>query len=235
MELLSTKLAMQMFSKTLKHKATHLQVGNKVVLNLTYLLKMGGGVPNKIWTEFEITPISKRNMESSSPMWSHFSECKFVNCVEPRRKINLLPDYLIRSRVNLREAGSIKPSSRCLPTKLVPQKPLRFSPILLDPKVFEQSSLRKDPMIIFGTPAWTTQLRYPEAMRMSIQLPILLTWSRDLFKKPKGDTYPFVHNKTLTLVAWTFSGLNCKRDEFQGRLPTLSLSQQDQVLTRIGL
>ena len=43
MELLSTKLAMQMFSKTLKHKATHLQVGNKVVLNLTYLLKMGGG------------------------------------------------------------------------------------------------------------------------------------------------------------------------------------------------
>ena len=43
MELLSIKLAMQMFSKTLKHKATHLQVDNKVVLNLTYLLKMGGG------------------------------------------------------------------------------------------------------------------------------------------------------------------------------------------------
>ena len=41
------------------------------------------------------------------------------------------------------ETGSIEPSSRCLPTKLVPQEYLRFSPILHDPKSFEQSLERQ--------------------------------------------------------------------------------------------
>ena len=40
LELLAIKLAMQTFSKTLKHKAIHLQVDNMVAL--TYLLKIGG-------------------------------------------------------------------------------------------------------------------------------------------------------------------------------------------------
>ena len=41
------------------------------------------------------------------------------------------------------EASSIEPSSRCLPTKLVPQESLCFSPILHDPKCFEQSPERE--------------------------------------------------------------------------------------------
>ena len=41
------------------------------------------------------------------------------------------------------EARSIAPSSRCLPTKLVPRNSLRFSPILHDPKGFEQNPQRK--------------------------------------------------------------------------------------------
>ena len=41
------------------------------------------------------------------------------------------------------EARSIEASSRCLPTKLVPQKSSCFSFILLDPKGFEQSSQGK--------------------------------------------------------------------------------------------
>ena len=40
LEFLAIKLAIQMFSKTLKHKAIHLQKHNMVAL--TYLLKMGG-------------------------------------------------------------------------------------------------------------------------------------------------------------------------------------------------
>ena len=40
LELLAIKLARQTFSKTLKHKAINLQVGNMVAL--TYLLKMVG-------------------------------------------------------------------------------------------------------------------------------------------------------------------------------------------------
>ena len=41
------------------------------------------------------------------------------------------------------EARSIEQSSRCLPTKLVPQESLCFSPILHDPKDFEQSPQRQ--------------------------------------------------------------------------------------------
>ena len=40
LELLATKLAIQTFLKTLKHKAIHLQL-DKMVAS-TYLLKMGG-------------------------------------------------------------------------------------------------------------------------------------------------------------------------------------------------
>ena len=40
------------------------------------------------------------------------------------------------------EAGSTEPSSRCLPSKLVPQKSFCFSPILHDPKSFEGSPQR---------------------------------------------------------------------------------------------
>ena len=88
-------------------------------------------------------------------------------------------------------------------------------------------------MMIYVTPAWPSQLWYPETMIMSIQQAILLTWRRDLLKNPKGEIHPLVQNKTLKLVAWTVSGLDYKRKEFQGRLPTLSLNQEDQVLTQI--
>ena len=52
-------------------------------------------------------------------------------------------------------------------------------------------------MMILVTPAWPSQLWYPETMRMSIQLPILLTWRRDLLKNPKGEIHPLVQNKTF--------------------------------------
>ena len=68
---------------------------------------------------------------------------------------------------------------------------------------------------------------------MFIQQPISLTWRRDLLKSLKGEVHPLVQNKTLQLVAYTVSGVDYKRNEFQGRLPTLSLNEGDQVLTQI--
>ena len=67
LERLVKKLAIQTFSKSLKHKAILFQVDNMVAL--TYLLKMGQ------YPEFKISPISKRNMISFSPMWGH-SYCR---------------------------------------------------------------------------------------------------------------------------------------------------------------
>ena len=101
------------------------------------------------------------------------------------------------------------------------------------PKVLSKVLKDKVPMMIFVTPAWPSQLWYTEAMRMSIQQPILLTWRRDLLNNPKGEIHPLVLNKTLKLVVWMVSGLDYKRTGFQGRFPTLSLNQEDQVLTQI--
>ena len=58
-ELLAIKLAIQTFSKTLKHKTIHLQVDN--IVALTYLLKMG-------YPEFKISPIKKK-------IWDHLLQC----------------------------------------------------------------------------------------------------------------------------------------------------------------
>ena len=42
-----------------------------------------------------------------------------------------------------------------------------------------------------------------------------------------------VQKRTLQLVAWTVSGLDCRRREFTRQLPTLSPGQEDQILMHI--
>ena len=65
--------------------------------------------------------------------------------------------------------------------------------------------------MILVTPAWPSQLWYPEAMRMSIQQPILSTWRRDFLKNSKGDFDPLFENKTLKLV--NMDGLRARSQE----------------------
>ena len=101
------------------------------------------------------------------------------------------------------------------------------------PKVLSKVLKYQVPMMILVTLVWPSQLWYPKPMRMSIQQPILLTWRSDLLKNPKEGIHALVQNKTLKLVAWTVSALNYNRKEFQGSLPTLSLNQEDHVLTKI--
>ena len=123
------------------------------------------------------------------------------------------------------EARPIEPSSRCLPTNLVSQGSLCFSPFCMIPKVLSKILKDKVLIMILVTPSWLSQLQYPEAMGMSIQQPILLTWTRDFLKNLKGEIHPLVQKKTLKFVGWTFSELDYKRKEFQGKLSTLSLNE----------
>ena len=65
------------------------------------------------------------------------------------------------------EAGSIDPSSRCLPTKLVSLKSLSSPPPLcMIPKVLSKVLKEKAHMMILITPAWLSPLWYPEAMEI---------------------------------------------------------------------
>ena len=65
------------------------------------------------------------------------------------------------------------------------------------PKILSKVLNEKVPMIILVTPAWSSQSWYPEAMRMSIQQLILLTWMRDLLKNPKGEIHLLVQKTKL--------------------------------------
>ena len=112
------------------------------------------------------------------------------------------------------------------------------------PKVLSKVQKEKVPMMILVTPTWPSQLWYLEAMIMSIQQPILLTWRRDLSKNPQEEIHPLVQNKTLKLVAWTVEihplvqnktlklvawavlGLDYKRKEFQGRFSNLIIKSR---------
>ena len=68
---------------------------------------------------------------------------------------------------------------------------------------------------------------------MLINSPILLPWRKTLLKNPRGEIHPLVQNRTLQLVAWTVSRLDCRRREFDRQLPTLSPGQEDQILMQI--
>ena len=108
-----------------------------------------------------------------------------------------------------------------------------FPPFCMIPKVLTKTLKEKVPKLILITPAWTTQVWYPKTFNTSIKSPILLPWRKDLLKNPKAEIHPLVQNRIRKLVAWTVSGLDCRRSEFQRKLPTLSPSQEDQIIMLI--
>ena len=140
-ELSTIKLSIQTFLKSLKHKAIHLQLDNMVAL--TYLLKNGPSSPmsdhsyckvSSQQTEYDSRLGIKKQfelfgVEASSAV---VSENLLIEG-NPRDTSTCFQTILSDQDLLFVEAGSIEPSSRRLPTKLIPQKSLRFSPILYDP------------------------------------------------------------------------------------------------------
>ena len=78
-------------------------------------------------------------MEASSPIFSE----NFSFEGSPRDRSICFQIISSDQDLLFMEARSTDPSSRCLPTKLVPQESFCFSPILHDPKGFEQSFQRQ--------------------------------------------------------------------------------------------
>ena len=204
----------------------------------------GGGV----YTEFEISPTSKRNMRSSSLQCGITLTAEYLPSKLGRYSLEWkLAPHLFQRICQLRGTPEIDLFASRLSHQIKTYfswrpDPLRqaadafqqnwfheslyaFPPFCMIPKALSKVLKEKVPMMILVTPVWLSQLWYPEAMKMSIQQPILLTWRRDLLKNPKGEIHLLVQSKTLELVPWTVSGLDCKRTEFEGRLPILSLNQ----------
>ena len=108
-----------------------------------------------------------------------------------------------------------------------------FPQFCIIPKVLSKILKEQVPKLMLITPTWTAQVWYAKILNMSINSPIFLPWRNDLLKNLKGEIHPLVQNRTLKLVAWTVSRLDCRRKEFQRQLPALSPCQEDQILMQI--
>ena len=229
----------------LPHKAIHLQVDNMVAL--TYLLKMGGTqdlklvqLTKEIWNYLlqcgitltaEYLP-SKLNMTADweSRNSSDSSEWKLApQSFQRICQLRGTPEIdLFSSRLShqIKTYFSWRPDPLSQAADAFQQNWFHkslyaFPPFCMIPKVLRKFRKEKVPMMTLVTPAWSLQLWYQEAMRMSMQQPMLLTCRKDLLKYPQGEIHPLVQNKTLKLVAWTVSELDYKRKDFERRLPTL--------------
>ena len=109
LELLAIKLAIQTFSKALKHKAIHLQVKNMVAL--TYLLKMGGTQNLKL-------------VELTKEIWDHLLQCG----------ITLTAEYLL-SKLNVTADRESRNSSDSSEWKLAPQSFQRICQLRRTPEI----------------------------------------------------------------------------------------------------
>ena len=89
LELLVIKLDIQTFSKTLKHKANHLQVDNMVALK--YLLKVGGA------RNLKLVQLAKKT-------WVHLLECGITLTAEYLpSKLNVTAEWDSRNNSNSSE------------------------------------------------------------------------------------------------------------------------------------
>ena len=108
------------------------------------------------------------------------------------------------------EAGSIEPSSRCLPIKLVPQCLCIFPQFCMIPMVLSKILKDEVPMMILVTPVWPSQMWYSEAMRMPIQQPTLMTCKERSLKKSKGKNLSPCPKQNFKI-----SAMGCLRDSLQ--------------------
>ena len=213
-ELLAIKLAIRTFSKTSKQKAIYLQVNNMVAL--TYLLKMRGTqnlklilLAKEIWNHLlqcritltaEYLP-SKLNVTADWESRNNSDSSEWKPAPQSFQRICQLrgtPEIdLFASRLShqIKTYFSWRPDPLSQAADAFQQNWFHkslyaFPPFCMIPKVLSKVLKDKVPMMILVTPAWPSLLWYPEAMRMSIPQPILLTWMRDLLKIQREKFIP---------------------------------------------
>ena len=101
------------------------------------------------------------------------------------------------------EARSIEPSSRCLPTKLVPQESLCFSLILHDLKSFEQSPERESTCDDPCNSSLAITIVVPRSNENIHTTTKFIDLEERSLKKPTGRNSSPYPKKILKLVAWT--------------------------------
>ena len=160
-------------------------------------------------------------MEASSPVISENLSIKG----NPRNRSICFQAITSDQDLLFVEGGSIEPKSRCLPTKLVPQKSLSFSPILHDLKKCPHDDPCNSSLAIT-----TVVPRSNENVHKTTNFTDLE--ERSLKKSKERNSSP-CPKQNLKISGMDGLRARLQKEEFQGRLPTLLLNQEDQVLTQI--
>ena len=262
LELKAAKLAIMTFTYLYKNvKSVHIQMDS--IVALTYLVKMGGTHSEKlsllskeIWeyllkqgitiTAEYLPGVLNQEADKESRNVRDSSEWK----LKPQifQKICSLrgtPDMdLFASRISHQvpayRSWKLDPFSKgrdAFQTRWTHMKGYAFPPFSMIGRVLKKAQVDQANLMLI-TPAWQTQPWFPTALQMSIQNPIMLPQVPDLLRDPQGRHHPLAINHTLRLVAWTISGKDWLRKEFQRKLPHLSQIQdevgQNLIMNRPG-
>ena len=245
-ELIAAELAIKTFTKSVKVKSIHIQIDNTAALS--YLVKMGGTgnmqmnvITKRIWNYLVENNISLTAewIPTHLNMWADWesrhcqdsSEWKLCPSIFRRvcQKFGS-PDldlFASRNCHQLHRYVSWKPDPQCLFADAFSQKwsqfkPYAFPPFCLITRVIRKVFRDQVPHMILVTPLWSTQPWYPCLLSMSVQKPLILPRSQDLLRNPRQENHPLIRESSLTLVAWSISGLHSKQREYRQSLPILS-------------
>ena len=88
-------------------------------------------------------------------------------------------------------------------------------------------------IMILIAPIWQEQPWYPELLRLSKQLPFLISWKKDHLKSPLDQVHLLVEDKILTLAAWIIMTDNYAIQAFRSKLPHLSQAREEGIFYQI--
>ena len=160
---------------------------------------------------------------------SNFSE-SLPNKGFSRDRFVCIPSITSDTNLCCMETRSSQSCNRCISTELVTQTPVCFSPILHDSKSSQQNTQGKSSQADINNPSLDNTSLVSKDFEHVNQESCFAALEKGPYEKSQRGIHPLVQNRTLRLVAWMVSGLDCGRREFQRQLPTLSPGQKDPIL-----
>ena len=107
-----------------------------------------------------------------------------------------------------------------------------FPPFCLISRCLNKA-LKERAELVLITPAWSTQIWYPQVLGMLADQPVLLPPSPGLLTGPTGDPHPLLTAGRLQLAAWRVSGKTERTQEFLTRQPGSCMRQGGQGLGKL--
>ena len=122
---------------------------------------------------------------------------------------------------------------RCIATNLVPQTPLRFSPIFTDTQGTKEGRVGESPFFYTDSTNLAEPDMVPRVNSFVSEKSLLLPQHPNLLRNSQRQTHTLLQYQRMRLAAWIITGNIWRKKEFQEGLQILSFHQEERVLTQI--